>query len=451
MEPDLRRVRGAGPLIESGAVQSRSTRIGRNFYIPRSGLLLWGLVLCGLLLRAFIVPGGARSSSFADEKPAGKTTARIAKTERGLSRKALQAKLLVRTELKVEEASLAEVVKLLSGQHDVPIRLDPQGLKKAGPSAEKKISLNVRNFTLNATLRKILTGSGLHHVIDGGAIVITDVNTVPAAEAAEKEAAEKDGQPVREAVVARGARGRMARLPAAAAAQEQQYLAQLSPVARAELQFVRRVCDPTPEQRRLLAAEAASALQVVAKEYAEAMHKLQHGGWRSGKPFPQPREQILAGFAVAVPVILTAGQAARYADEAARREANRRQVTIRGVVVKLDQKLELSTDQRERLCKALAGHWDPSWSQIQSSGAEFLPPISENVIAPILNAVQLKVWKSIPKGTAQNFGNFHAVRFLGLQNQRGPANGEDGDDLDLALKELAEKKPAKPELPQEAN
>lgn len=434
MKQVLWRVRGEEPHIESGVVRFRSRRASRILYI---------------LFPAFVVLGGVCSSSFADEEPAGAATKHNAGGNPALSRKTIQSKLLARTDLEVKEATLEEVMKLLAEQHGVPIRLDPEGLKKAGRSAGMKVSLSIRNWTLNRALRKIFTGSGLHHVIDGGAIVITDVHTAPAAKAAVNAAAAKEDKPAREAKPAQVVAGDRRILAVAGAADEQQYLVQFRPIAGAELQFVRRTCDPTPEQRRLLAAEAASALLVVAKEYAEAMHKIQRGDWNSGKSFPQPREQILAGFAVAVPAILTAGQAARYADEAARREANRRQVTIRGVVVKLDQELRLSTDQRERLCKSLAEHWNASWIQFQPNSDEGLPPIPDSGVAPILNAAQLKVWKEISRNTSHRFGISWRRGLFRMQGAPGPA--EEGDDLDLALKELAGKKRADREQPEEAN
>jgi hypothetical protein len=168
---------------------------------------------------------------------------------------------------------------------------------------------------------------------------------------------------------------------------------------------------------------------------------MQRGGWRSGDTIPQPQQQIQAGFAVAVEALLSPEQAARYADETAKREANRRRVAVQSVVARLDQNLRLSAEQRERLCASLPEHWKDSWSQQLWIGNENLPPIPEKAVATILNPAQLKIWKSIPKsGDVMFFG----VRFgfMGMQGEE--VGADDEDDLGRALKELAEKKPDEP-------
>jgi hypothetical protein len=387
-----------------------------------------------MLLAAITVLGAFRATGVADEKPAEKITTAPATTKPALSAKAIKAKLLSRTDLDVKDVSLAEVVERLAKQHEVPIRLDPAGLKKAEVTADKKITFSVKNFTLNATLKHLLIGSQLHHIIDAeGAIVITFRDQAPAQNVARKEVADK----IEFAAVAPN------RL------QEKQYLTQFRPLARAELHLIDQLCDPTPEQRRLLATEGASALTATAKQCAQAMQNMQNGRRQARRASPRPRELIQAGFAVAVQAHLTPAQADRYREETAKREANRRRVTVRGVVMRVDRHLGLSATQREALCKSLAEHWDESWEIALETGWQFVPQIADAAVTPVLNPAQLAIWKAVPKVSGANFFSFRGGIFqLGIRlNDVRP--GEE-DDLDRALKELAEKEPDGAEPPREA-
>src|SRR5262245_45659391 len=117
-----------------------------------------------VLLLLLVVPtlaaadDGPKAESPKTEVPEPKATAR-----------SLQQKLLVRTDLEADKLPLKEVVKRLSEQCGVTIRLDEAELKKANVAPDAPVTASVKNLTLNRALAKILGELNLAHRIDADA------------------------------------------------------------------------------------------------------------------------------------------------------------------------------------------------------------------------------------------------------------------------------------------
>lgn len=214
-------------------------------------------------------------------------------------------------------------------------------------------------------------------------------------------------------------------LPVAPAAREvkvepliQQFLPQLRPVMLAELHFVRSACNPTREQRIAIAREGDRVLTEATREYAEAYQKMQQGGWNGTSTPPDPPGRIVEGIAGAVKARLTPEQAARYRVEADRRAAVLKDVTVRNLVVNLDEELLLSADQRLKLAESLSSHWDAAWSRSLMQltyGYGYFPNVPEPLIVPHLDEAQKKIWTARPKNQFGVFwGNFNNGFFQGV-------------------------------------
>ncbi len=132
-------------------------------------------------------------------------------------------------------------------------------------------------------------------------------------------------------------------------AQARQYMQQFRPILRSEYHIVRAVCRPTPEQRQKLARAGELALRDAAAKYVDMMRRPMTPAQRADL---DPRKQIREGLARAVKSILSAELSTRLQEEAARREASRKQLAVRNLVARLDRDLILGPDQRDKVAES---------------------------------------------------------------------------------------------------
>jgi hypothetical protein len=185
----------------------------------------------------------------------------------------------------------------------------------------------------------------------------------------------------------------------------QQFSPQFRPVLWAEFQVVRVICQPSPAQAKKIARHSETAFQSAVKKYADGMRKPMTMEQRTAL---DPHKLIQEALLQSVLTELSTEQAARYHEELARRGSHRKQVAIRNLVVKLDHELILDSAQRDKLAEALKAHWSDSWSQSLDAlvyDYAFIPNIPSDVVVPLLNDTQKKIWKGIPKNNAF-FGQF---------------------------------------------
>ncbi|MBI3862288.1 MAG: hypothetical protein HY290_10375, partial [Planctomycetia bacterium] len=202
-----------------------------------SHYMRWGTAL--LLSVAAALSAGALVAQPKDQKPAdaknelesaGKT--KNDQAEINVDSKAIRQKLLTRTDLKVDKLPLREVVKKLSEQHAIPIKLDEKGLKKAGVSAQGPVTILIQNVTLSEALQQILKDFGLHFGVVDGAILITNHRAETDSKVADVEA------------LAAGVAIEVVLNPA----QQQQLIRQYRMLLNAVLHFTRTVGQATPKQ-----------------------------------------------------------------------------------------------------------------------------------------------------------------------------------------------------------
>jgi hypothetical protein len=173
----------------------------------------------------------------------------------------------------------------------------------------------------------------------------------------------------------------------------QQYVQLLQPTMWRELDFVRQVCDLTPEQRPKLKAAADAAV----KDAAKAMLK----------PQRQPMTIIATkavrdGIQDALKNTLTADQLDNFKAEAASRDAAIKKAAIQSLVSQIDGALFLSQEQRGKISTALDSNWQPEWEHWLSMrqhqfGEQYLPQVPDQHIVPHLSAEQQVVWKGMQK------------------------------------------------------
>lgn len=182
-----------------------------------------------------------------------------------------------------------------------------------------------------------------------------------------------------------------------------QWTTQFRPILQVEYLFVRVVCDPTKEQRILIARAGLKALDESAKKYVDWQQNRNRvvGGRLIERPaIPDTRHFIQDALAAAVKANLSASQAERYRVEIEARAAEQKRVALLNLVAKLDQVLVLSPEQRDKIKESLSAHWNEGWSQgFQNFNLDdqYLPMIPDPVISAHLNDEQKKVWNSTQK------------------------------------------------------
>ena len=217
-----------------------------------------------------------------------------------------------------------------------------------------------------------------------------------AAEAKPAEAAPKADKPAepKKAVDARDAQ---------IDAQVQQWIPQFTqqyrPILTTELNFIRQVCDLTPEQRPKIKAAGEASL----KEAALKMAELQGGqmrGVRVQNEQPNPQRTIRDTIAKVLQETLTPEQMAKYKAEATQRAALRKRAAIRCVVARLDGTLCLTVDQRDKISQSITAGWQDKWEQwlmLSVYGDQYFPLVPDQHVVAHLDADQKSVWSGLQK------------------------------------------------------
>jgi hypothetical protein len=169
----------------------------------------------------------------------------------------------------------------------------------------------------------------------------------------------------------------------------------LQPQLDVELVFVKKVCAPSKDQLRNIKQDLDKCL----REAAEQSNN-------SCDLFPEKLTTCVANH-------LSKEQAAHYRVEVERRKAHERAACVGNFVALLDVQLDFLESQRKSLVSALTENWKPDWSQMVElavrNGDDHVPPIPDNLILPLLDPAQAKLWSRLPK-TQQARQSFDASR-----------------------------------------
>ena len=147
--------------------------------------------------------------------------------------------------------------------------------------------------------------------------------------------------------------------------QVQQYMRQARPLVRAELIFVRKVCELDVEHFRRINQDTEAAFKEVATNLSKRSSKGESQRARAGFKTPQAVDGLTLlheGLAAVMKKDLTPEQFARYQAEVEKRDAYQKQSAVRYLVDAIDRDLYLSDQQRPKLTESLSSHWDQSWS-----------------------------------------------------------------------------------------
>ncbi len=179
----------------------------------------------------------------------------------------------------------------------------------------------------------------------------------------------------------------------------QQYMQQARPLVRAELIFVRKVCELDLPQFRRIHQETEVAFKDAMTKFVEAQRAKGVGTGQNKKfrPVPLTRwRSCVDGLASVMRKDLTPEQFARYQAELEKRDAFQKQSGVRYLVEALDRDLYLSDDQRRRLIESLSSHWDQSWRaglEFRLLGNQFYPAGIDPYVTPLLESTRKRCGK----------------------------------------------------------
>ncbi len=210
----------------------------------------------------------------------------------------------------------------------------------------------------------------------------------------------------------------------------QQFTNQARPLLRAELLFVRNVCQLNREELRKINRAAQLMLDEVVAKLVDAQFQprarvvMVQG--RVNLPQGLDSQQLLHDGVVAVmKKNLSDAQWSRYEAEMQKRDENRKRATICYLVDAIDRELYLTPEQCDRLEAALEDKWEGAWTMYLENhlfGNKHYPTTIDPLVTPLLSDAQRKVWAGVPKvGIYWGFAGMLA----------GFANDVDGLEVEL--------------------
>lgn len=185
--------------------------------------------------------------------------------------------------------------------------------------------------------------------------------------------------------------------------QMQQWVGQFTEQYRSllgtELNFIRQMCDLTPEQRPKIKAAGEASVIEAARRMAALQVRQMRGIVRDNSQ-PNPRQIIRDALAVVLKETLTPEQMAKYTEEATQRTALRKRAAILSVVARLDSTMCLTAEQRDKLIQSISSNWQDKWEQwlmMSAYGDQYFPAIPDALVVAHLNAEQKSVWSGLQK------------------------------------------------------
>jgi hypothetical protein len=219
----------------------------------------------------------------------------------------------------------------------------------------------------------------------------------------------------------------------AAGPMAQQFRAQFEPMLKVELSFVNRVSKLSDEERKNLITKGNAWLKKFIADYAKQGGQPQAMGvWMANgrRQVNDPRESIQAGVAKLVKAELPKEKAKKYAEEGKKRAEFNKRAFVDNLVMRIDNELILSPEQRDKIAKSLTEQWDKNWqSQLDMfvHGMDMWPAVPDQWIRPHLSPVQQIAWGRLNKQQGHAF-------FGGFAHQ-----GQVIDDIDLKEGQAADK------------
>ncbi len=189
-------------------------------------------------------------------------------------------------------------------------------------------------------------------------------------------------------------------LPEGVPAQHRQFFLALRRVLTIEMHFLRKTCNPNPEQVEKIRAAGEERLPELAKWLKEhEHHHLKDDESRI-------QDRLITPLRIATRATLPAELADRYENELKSREEFRKQAVAEVMALEVDRMLALEREQHAHVVSLIKENVLPSWlqnMQVYLYG-QYSPLPSVEVIGPALDDEQKKIWESQGRRSSVYFG-----------------------------------------------
>lgn len=192
---------------------------------------------------------------------------------------------------------------------------------------------------------------------------------------------------------------------------ERTYTSRMKPLLQAELAFIQGVCGADREQYEAIATDANARFRRAVREYAVAVNQIQHRGARPGsQSIPRPETLIQKEVVPILKERLNPEQFERYEKECHNRTTSRKRAVVMNLIVKLDEELRFTAEQRSKLVQVLTENYQSDWDQwieLMQHNIQATPQIPQQCLLPVLTQEQQEVWARLPKSRSSiTFGGF---------------------------------------------
>jgi hypothetical protein len=200
---------------------------------------------------------------------------------------------------------------------------------------------------------------------------------------------------------------------------------QFQQMLNTELAFMRRSCKPDANVLRDIAKAAKADLHAPVHDYAVAANSP-----RAGVVVDDPRAAVQKLLMPLAEKKLGAEKARLYRQECDKLAEARKHAAIMNLVAALDERLVLTSQQRAKLVESFTAKYDKSWEQqYQMFGIQYLPPIADQSILPLLDVKQKIVWQDTSKQQQNGEWSVDTVDFAGGNAIQEVAPVEEEDKL----------------------
>ena len=181
----------------------------------------------------------------------------------------------------------------------------------------------------------------------------------------------------------------------------QQFMPTLERLLTIEIHFLRKVCNPGPDELKQIRRAGKAELITIAKWLNKNQNR--NPGTNDEE---SPRWRLQNALWKRAEKVLTKEQSARYQQEIQTRNEVQKNAAADMMTLHVDRLLSLSPEQYEQLPALLLKNWKPRWSrnlQVYMYD-DYCPLPSASVINPILDDEQKKIWRSKGRDSSIWFG-----------------------------------------------
>jgi hypothetical protein len=175
-------------------------------------------------------------------------------------------------------------------------------------------------------------------------------------------------------------------------------------IVRTELHFIRIVCQPTRQQYESMAADGKLIRMKVLNKFAMVQQNRQRA--QNGSDDSDARKPVASELLISAKRHLSPDQVATYERELAARKEAHKDTSVLMTAAKLDRKLVLTADQRDKTVTMLNDNWRASWGSMSMLryGDRYFPDVPDQKLIPILTKTQKNVWRTVNQQGRVFFG-----------------------------------------------